>query len=115
MFPRMIGLSWTLMFEMFFYAVMAAILLVTIRRAVPAIMTFFCLTPMIGMIVGLRLSHWIVLCNPILLEFVFGMIIALAYRRFGSRRSFGLPLVGVTLSLYLRAYPPLRVGLAGHS
>ena len=108
LYPRMIAFSWTLMFEILFYMTMAAILLVTVRRAVEVVIALLCASATIGIIVGLHLSAWSVVGNPILIEIVFGAGIALAYRRFGARRPFGIALVciGTALSFYLRAYPP---------
>jgi peptidoglycan/LPS O-acetylase OafA/YrhL len=74
------GVGWTLNYEMFFYAVFA--LAVVLRRevAVAGIAGAFVVFVMVNQYVGglpLPLSYW---ADPIILEFVFGMLIALVYR-----------------------------------
>jgi peptidoglycan/LPS O-acetylase OafA/YrhL len=106
-YPLIVGFSWTLIFEMFFYYVLSAILLVTVKQAVPVSIAFFGASILLGRIVGIQRPVWIIVCNPMLLEFIFGAAIALFYIRFGKARKLGIAMVilGVAISLYLRAYP----------
>jgi peptidoglycan/LPS O-acetylase OafA/YrhL len=76
----LLGVGWTLNYEMFFYALFGLSLVVRRRFAVPAVATLFCL------LVAIRTFHpqiaepfnsWF---NPLILEFVFGMGIAVAFR-----------------------------------
>jgi len=85
-FPRVDGyafpvhlLGWTLNYEMFFYAVFAAAIVLPRRAAVPAIVVVFGALATLGRHVTLPLpfQFW---ANPIILEFCYGMLIALAYR-----------------------------------
>jgi exopolysaccharide production protein ExoZ len=105
---RIYDLSWTMMFEMFFYSILAALLLISVKRAVPVAIALFCLTVAIGAFTGIARPLPIIVSNPILLEFVAGACVALAFYRFRVRRRFGIAMLaaGVVFSLYLRAYPP---------
>jgi exopolysaccharide production protein ExoZ len=86
------GLTWTLIFEIFFYYTLAIILLKTIKWAVPALIVLLVASICIGGFVDIRRPFWIIACNPILLEFVFGSALALLYTRFGRRRALGIVL-----------------------
>jgi peptidoglycan/LPS O-acetylase OafA/YrhL len=85
-YPRLDGLAfpvhllgWTLNFEMFFYAVFAFAILLPRRVAVATVWVAFAALVAIGRHYALPLpfSFW---ANSIILEFCFGMVIALAYR-----------------------------------
>lgn len=106
--PRIIDLGWTLMFEMFFYIVLSAILLITVRRAIPAIIGILCLLVGIGVWAHPRLSFWTVALNPILLEFVLGASIALNLRNVSNRKTYGIAslVMGTVSSLYLSMHRP---------
>jgi peptidoglycan/LPS O-acetylase OafA/YrhL len=73
------ALGWTLNHEMFFYAAFAAAILLPRRAAVIAVTVAFALFVVAGRLVALPqpLAFW---SEPIILEFCFGMMIALAYR-----------------------------------
>lgn len=84
--PRLDGLvfpvhllGWTLNYEMFFYAVFAFAILLPRRIAVATVCVAFAALVMIGRYHALPvpLSFW---ANSIILEFCYGMLIALAYR-----------------------------------
>ena len=84
--------GWTLIFEMFFYAVFAIALLAKRRLAVVANVTVFllCFTLVFGPAAATPPSTQPptaigvgYLADPIILEFVFGMVIALAFRAGG--------------------------------
>jgi exopolysaccharide production protein ExoZ len=106
-YPLAVGFSWTLIFEMFFYYVLAATLLVTVKRAVPLSIALFSASVLLGHFVGIRRPVWIIVSNPILLEFILGAVLALLYVRFGQRRKLGIVMVvlGAGMALYLSAYP----------
>jgi exopolysaccharide production protein ExoZ len=72
-------LGWTLNYEMFFYAVFAVALTLTRRNAVFAVTGLFLVLVGAGRAFALPLpfAFW---CDPVILEFCFGMMIALAYR-----------------------------------
>jgi exopolysaccharide production protein ExoZ len=117
LYPRyalVLGFSWTMIFEMFFYYVLAAILLVTVKRAVPVSIAFFGAAVLLGEFIGVQRPVWITFSSPILLEFIFGAIAALAFLRFGQRRRLGIAMliVGAAISLYMRAHPQ-QGGAAG--
>jgi exopolysaccharide production protein ExoZ len=73
------GLGWTLNYEMFFYAIFAVATLVSRRRAVIAITAGFAAIVALNRLLGplpQPLAFW---CDPVILEFCFGMLVALAY------------------------------------
>lgn len=74
------GLGWTLNYEMFFYAVFAAAILLARRAAIIAISAAFIALVTIRQLYALPLpfSFWF---DPIILEFCLGMLIADAYGR----------------------------------
>jgi exopolysaccharide production protein ExoZ len=73
------ALGWTLNYEMFFYVCFAVALLSSRRRAVLALASAFAAFVTTGRLFFLPqpLSFWF---DPIILEFCYGMLIALAYR-----------------------------------
>jgi len=73
------ALGWTLNYEMAFYLVFALAILLPRVRAVAAITALFVLLTVIGRLFALPqpFAFW---CDPIILEFCFGMMVALAYR-----------------------------------
>jgi peptidoglycan/LPS O-acetylase OafA/YrhL len=73
------GLGWTLNYEMFFYAVFTAAIVLPRRAAVLAVTAVFLVLVAIGRARPLPqpLAFW---SQPIILEFCLGMIIAQAYR-----------------------------------
>lgn len=107
-YPRIFDLSWTLMFEMFFYITMAVILLVTSRYAVPVLIAGYCGAVLLtGPLAG-RPPFLRVALNPMLLEFGFGAAVALALKRFGHRKRPGITalIAGSALAIYLWWQPP---------
>ena len=85
-YPRVDGfafpvhlLGWTLNFEMFFYAVFAFAILLPRRAAIAVIIVVFAALVTLGRYVTLPLpfQFW---ANSIILEFCYGMVIALLYR-----------------------------------
>ena len=72
-------LGWTLNFEMFFYAVFAAAILLPRRAAVPAVCAVFLALVVLGRYVVLPLP-FLFWANSIILEFCYGMLIAFLYR-----------------------------------
>ncbi|MGL4323114.1 MAG: acyltransferase family protein [Beijerinckiaceae bacterium] len=74
-------LGWTLNYEMFFYAVFAVVILLPMRRAVMAVAMIFIAIAGAGLLfrpVADVLRFW---SHPIILEFVWGAVIALAVAR----------------------------------
>ena len=75
------GVGWTLNFEMFFYLTFAVALFLPRRIAVPLLSAVLCGAVMLGSFLSpsfAPLRYW---SDPIILEFVFGMLIALIYRQ----------------------------------
>ena len=74
------GIGWTLNYEMFFYAVFALWLGVRRRLAAPGIAITICVLVVIGELFPLiqPLQYWF---NAIILDFVFGVLIAVAFER----------------------------------
>jgi peptidoglycan/LPS O-acetylase OafA/YrhL len=87
------ALGWSLNYEMFFYAVFAFCLLAPLKRAMLYLIGFFVGLSILGATVTMptvALTYW---TNSIILEFLFGALIALA-----CRAKFSLP-VGAALAL----------------
>jgi len=85
-----IGLAWTLIFEMVFYYVMTVFLRITIRHAVRNTIAALVLLVVAGRIVGIARPVFVIVMNPILLEFVMGNLTALGLQRFGRNRRAGI-------------------------
>ncbi len=110
-YPEMnllVDFTWTLVFEMFFYYSLAAVLLVSVRRAVPVALAFFCGAVVLGLLMDIHRPLWNILCNPILLEFVLGGGIALLYARLGARKKTGVVLttLGVLTACVMSVHVP---------
>jgi peptidoglycan/LPS O-acetylase OafA/YrhL len=74
------GVGWTLNYEMFFYALFGCFVFLSRRGVVVAIGTLFCTLTAIGLLFDPLPEPFGFWFSPIIIEFVFGMIIALAYR-----------------------------------
>jgi exopolysaccharide production protein ExoZ len=108
--PYTIGLfnqSWTLVFEMLFYLVITAALLFT-RRAAQVAIVLLTVTVLLSTSFDIVRPVVVYLCNPIVLEFVFGAAIALIPRRLPTLRRLGplLMLLGGALAVTLQALVP---------
>ncbi|WP_410469475.1 acyltransferase family protein [Agrobacterium tumefaciens] len=92
-FP-IVDLGWTLNYEMFFYAVFAAFIFLPLERAVLATASVLFVAVLSGPVFNLPLpfSFWL---QPIILEFVAGMVLAVLFLR-GVRIS---PLIGAGMAL----------------
>ena len=105
-FPLLHEFSWTLIFEMFFYATLSLILLKTVRFATPALIGVLLLLVTAGTVVDIHRPVLVIICNPVLLEFAFGALVALIYQRVGRRRHIGMAMTfaGAALAIALRVY-----------
>ncbi|MDE1156144.1 MAG: acyltransferase [Acidobacteriaceae bacterium] len=100
-----VDFSWTLVFEMFFYLLLAAIQFLTVRRAVVSSIGILCLLVAVGEALPTICKPFaVVVFNPILLEFVLGMLIAVSYKALGAQKMAGRILfcLGVALAIFLR-------------
>jgi exopolysaccharide production protein ExoZ len=72
--------GWTLYFEMFFYVIFSITVFMSRERAVAATAALFIFLLFAGAATELPqpFLHW---SNPIIIEFIFGMLIAILYRR----------------------------------
>lgn len=73
--------AWTLMFEMFFYCVISLLLLFGPRSAPRNTILTLCLLVLSGLFTGINHPLLILIANPMLLEFVAGASLAIAYSR----------------------------------
>ncbi len=73
--------GWTLNFEMFFYAIFTLALLIPRRFAIPFIAGTFGLLLAIGLVFPARPLWLTVWTGPLLMEFLAGVVLAIAYRR----------------------------------
>ena len=108
-YPRIDGfafpvhlLGWTLNFEMFFYAVFAAAIVLPRRAAVAAVCVALAALVTLGRHAALPLpfQFW---ANPIVLEFCLGMLIAAAYREGVRLPPAGAWALGIAACLALAA------------
>lgn len=74
------GVGWTLNFEMFFYALFAVAVCWPRKIAVPALCLTLCGLVIVGRLLRPHSAPLVAWTDPIMLEFAFGMILALAYR-----------------------------------
>lgn len=74
------GPGWTLNYEMTFYVVFASCLAWPRRAAVPIVAAFLIVAVILGQLVKPQFAPLAFWSEPIILEFVFGMAIAMAFR-----------------------------------
>lgn len=105
----LLGVGWTLNYEMFFYLVYAAcIFLVPALRAV-AVATVMLGLVMLGLVLAPQTPAGMVYTNPILLEFVAGVLLAQLWRRLADQPVpawLGFGLVGAGLVWFISAARP---------
>jgi exopolysaccharide production protein ExoZ len=108
-----IGLAWTLIFEMVFYYVMTVFLRITIRHAVRNTIAALVLLVVAGRIVGIARPVFVIVMNPMLLEFVMGNLTALGLQRFGRNRRAGIVMLvaGVVATGLVSFYVRTNVAL----
>jgi len=76
----LLGVGWTLIFEMYFYTVFGLLVMWPRRAVVLTVSAFFLLVVAIGQIFPTfpnPIGYW---THPLVIEFVFGMMLALAFR-----------------------------------
>jgi exopolysaccharide production protein ExoZ len=93
----LLSVGWTLLYEAFFYLVFGLLIALPRRRSVAVIGAVLCAVVALGIAVRLPypFAYWF---NPIILEFVCGMALALAYRdgvRLPSWATWGLLVAGL--------------------
>lgn len=76
-----ISLSWTLIFEWYFYVILAISLLVDKTRCIQITMYFIMATVVAGWIIRPSSTALLYYTNPIMLEFVLGVIVGLIWSR----------------------------------
>ena len=105
MFP-LLGLGWTLNYEMFFYVIFAGAVILPRERAVAAVGILFVLIVAAGHLFAPLPQPFAYWSDPIILEFCFGMILGLAYLngvRLPLAASYGL-LVGAIVAFAATAF-----------
>lgn len=106
--------SWTLVFEIFFYAVLFVCMLVLNRaRAIVALIATLTAAAVTGALWHVSAPTWNVLLNPILLEFIAGALLALVFAHTRQRAWLGgtLLLAGTALALWCGAHNPGATGM----
>jgi exopolysaccharide production protein ExoZ len=94
------GLGWTLNFEMYFYALFSAVIFLRRSIAVTALCVFLSMAVLLGYLLQPTLAPLQFWSDPIILEFAFGMILALLYTggvRFPTTLRIFLVVAGVAL------------------
>jgi len=87
-----IELGWTLGFEMLFYLALTLMLAVRPRRAGWGVMAIFACSVTLWQVLGTRVPGLNFIGNPIIVEFLFGVAIGMAFRRYGARPRIGVPM-----------------------
>ena len=77
----MLWLGWSLLFEMYFYLLLAAFLVATPLFVIRNTAVFLCAMAAAGSVLGLQHPLLILWMNPLVLEFVFGCIAGMLYLR----------------------------------
>lgn len=80
----LLALGWTLGFELYFYCILAAALVIAPRFLVRSTVLFLTAAVVGGAIVGIRKPILVIVLNPMIIEFVMGCIIGLLFGRFRS-------------------------------
>lgn len=75
----LLSLGWSLMFEMYFYLILTAIMVWVPRALVRTTCIFLCAMVIVGTLVGIHRPLLVIWMNPIVLEFVFGCCIGLVF------------------------------------
>jgi exopolysaccharide production protein ExoZ len=83
-FPTHAG-GWTLNFEMFFYCVFSSALFLPRKIAVPIVCVLFIGLVILGKVLRPQFAPFSYWSDPIILEFVVGMMIALLYKQYDVR------------------------------
>jgi peptidoglycan/LPS O-acetylase OafA/YrhL len=106
------ALGWTLNYEMFFYVVFAFAMLAPLRAGIAAMSVFFVALAIIGSTLSIHQTQLAFWTDPISLEFLFGVYVALAYRAgWRLKAPVAITFAGVAL-LLIGANLPERLGLA---
>lgn len=100
-----IGPGWTLSFEMYFYICFALSLLVGVRRGLVVLTLFYFASVLAGRLLDPATPWGRVATDSLLLEFVCGAWLGLAYARgFGVRQNIGAIFVAVALLLFASGF-----------
>ncbi|MEO6828697.1 MAG: acyltransferase [Acidobacteriaceae bacterium] len=107
--PLILSLGWSLLFEIYFYLVLATWMRITPAHLVRNTILFLAAMVGLGAIVGIRRPLLVLWSNPVALEFVFGCFIAQIYMRLGTRpdmhvgtrRRLGIVLAAVATALLI--------------
>ena len=83
--PLILSLGWSLLFEIYFYLVLAAWMRLTPSHLVRNTIIFLAAMVAVGEVVGLHRPLLVIWSNPVALEFVFGSIIGQMYVRLAAR------------------------------
>jgi exopolysaccharide production protein ExoZ len=75
-----VGQGWTLVYEMFFYAIFACAIFLPRRAAVGMASSALVGVVLAGLVVAPSSVAFAFWSDPIVLEFAFGMLLAIAYR-----------------------------------
>lgn len=109
-FGPVYGIGWTLNFEMYFYALFSAAVFLRRDIAVPILCCALCVIAFLGYWLQPALAPLMFWSDPIIMEFAFGMVIALLYIRgiqLPTAIRIGLVVAGVmTIIFFNNRSPP---------
>ncbi|MHB1937959.1 MAG: acyltransferase family protein [Acidobacteriaceae bacterium] len=91
-----LSLGWSLMFEMYFYLILAVFMLWTPKSLARNTAMFLCGMAIAGVPIDIHRPVLVIWMNPIVLEFVFGCIIGLIFSH--SANSFQMRKIGVWIA-----------------
>jgi len=83
--PPLLSIGWSLIFEFYFYYVLAVFLFFTPRALMRNTLVFLSAMAGIGFILGIQRPFLVLWMNPMILEFVFGCWVGWLYLRRGKR------------------------------
>lgn len=92
-------LGWSLVFEMYFYYVLAVWMAIQPRHLVRNTALFLSAMVALGALVGIHRPQLIIWSNPILLEFLFGCVIGQVYARNNGLRTRARNIAGRSLTV----------------
>jgi len=100
-----IGPGWTLSFEMYFYICFALALLASVRTGLVALTAFYLLAVLAGLLLGAASAFGKVFTDSLLLEFVAGAWLGLAYSRgIGITKNVGAVLIITAIALFASGF-----------
>lgn len=112
-FP-ILGLGWTLNYEMYFYICFSILLFFRKKYFIPIISSFFFISILVGFFANFNHPYLRMITSPMLIEFLLGCLIGLVFKKniVISNKS-GIVILIVSLTIFLNSYLIPNVGVIG--